>query len=144
LREDFQMTRRNKGVAEITGLCAFCLALACPSYGQRGTPGPNPNTPVTSTMRSGPEHDIAHFRSLDCKIVGVDTDYGTIAVEDKKGNKMQFVINKKTRLKADKETELADKKKFELADFKNGQKVTVTFQLGDKIATEVKLRRSEG
>ena len=137
------MTRRIEGFAAIAGVCAFCLALACPSYGQRGTPGVNPNTSGTNTMRSGPEHDIPRFHALDCKIIGVDTDYGTIAVEDKKGNKMQFIINKKTRLKADKLTELADKKKIELADFKDGQRVTVLFQLGDKIATEVKLRHSE-
>jgi len=138
------MTKRLEGFsALIVAACAFCLALAGPAFAQRGTPGYNPNTGGASTMRSGPEHDIPRFHSMDCKITGVDTDYGTISVEDKKGNKMQFIINKKTRLKADKQTELADKKNIELADFKTGQKVTVLFQVGDKIATEVKLRKSE-
>lgn len=135
----------------VFGLVMFCFswfAREAVGSGQRGSSSPSAGmsrgTTATSTGRSGPEHDLPRYHSMDCKIIDIDTDYGTIAVEDKKGNRMQFIINKKTRLKADKQTDLADKKKIELADFKNGQRVTVTFQLGGKTATEVKLRRSEG
>jgi hypothetical protein len=91
---------------------------------------------------TGPESDLPHVKSFEGTIVSISVDQSAIAVEDKKGNKMAFSVDKKTRFKADKETDLEDKKKIELADFKSGETVRVSYTEGTSRASEVRLRVS--
>jgi hypothetical protein len=55
---------------------------------------------------TGPESDLPHIKSFEGTIVSISVDQSVIAVEDKKGNKMAFSVDKKTRFKADKKTDL--------------------------------------
>jgi hypothetical protein len=91
---------------------------------------------------TGPESDLPHIKSFEGTIVSISVDQSAIAIEDKKGNKMAFNVDKKTRFKADKKTDLEDKKKIELADFKSGETVRVSYTEGTSRASEVRLRVS--
>jgi hypothetical protein len=92
---------------------------------------------------TGPESDLPHIKSFEGQVVNINVDQGAIAIEDKKGNKMVFAVDKKTKFKADKKTDLEDKKKIELADFKSGETVRVSYTEGTSRASEVRLRSSD-
>lgn len=81
-------------------------------------------------------------KSLMGKIVEVRLEDKIVVIELEDGKRYAFLIQQKTKLKADKKTTLAAKKKLELTDFEKDQPVKITYR-PDKPqeAMELRLRR---
>lgn len=99
-----------------------------PSYGDRA-----PRMPGDYA-----EYDMP--RTFTGKVIAISVEDGFISIEGKKGERHRFLINNKTKLKADKKTVLADKKDISLSDFQVGQMVKVTYWAAGRVATEMRLR----
>src|SRR2546423_4750070 len=106
-------------------LISFLLLLTAGAQAQTGRPAPERSTPEVRTSSypdSIPSTDSPyHTQTISAKVVRISERERALVVENKDGQKVKFVVNKKTRLRADKQTELADRKTISLADFKPGQ-----------------------
>jgi hypothetical protein len=115
---------------------------------QRPMPGPGtgpmPNgRTVPSQPRTRPDSSPFRTKTISGELVEVKPDQNSISVKVKDGKVVDFVLDPKTKLKADKKTELADKKNIELADFQAGQTVEITVNTDNSKVEEVKLKRDK-
>lgn len=89
---------------------------------------------------SGQPSSIA-THSITGRVLQVFQPDHALTLVRKDGKQVRFVLNSRTRLRADKQTELADRKTLRLADFKAGQTVKLTYDTETGSVTEVRLRR---
>jgi hypothetical protein len=58
-----------------------------------------------------------------------------------RGKRVEFLIQKDTRMRADKNTDLGGKADLSLADYKPGQTVKIIYRVSDNKTLEMRLRR---
>jgi hypothetical protein len=118
------------------------LVLALPAWALAQGSGSSASTGIPSGGVSAGTADNPAFavtRTLTAKITSIDVAKNIIVVEDSKGKKYAFKIEKDTKLKADKKTEFGHKKNLALADFEAGQPVRITVLASNGMAIEVRL-----
>ena len=104
-----------------------------------------PERPITSntsspsqTMGTGDQDIYSH--SLTAQILSLDPVANSVVV-DSRGKRLQFLVQKDTRMRADKNTDLAGKTDLSLADYKAGQTVKIIYRVADGKLLEVRLKR---
>jgi hypothetical protein len=117
----------------VLALPAWALAQGSGSSASIGRPSGG----VSAGTADNPAFAVT--RTLTAKITSIDVARNIIEVEDSKGKKYAFKIEKDTKLKADKKTEFGHKKNLALADFEAGQPVRITVLASNGMAIEVRL-----
>ena len=118
----------------------LCIAAAAGAYAQ----GPSvTKMPLPVPDRASPDDVQDYSRSLTGKVSAIDAAGKTIVVNWADGTHSKYVINNKTRLKADGGTALASRKGLTLADYQPGETVTVTLRNSDRQVLEIRLRRAK-
>lgn len=95
-------------------------------------------TAVAGTMGSG--DPAIYSQSLTAQILALDPVANSVVV-NLNGKRVQFLIQKDTRMRADKNTDLAGKADLSLADYKAGQTVKIIYRVSDNKTLEMRLRR---
>jgi hypothetical protein len=113
----------------LTVLIASTLALAQGSGSSGG---------ATSASRS-----YSVTRTLDAKILSIDTERNLVSIELDNGERYQLAVHEKTKYKADKKTSLRGKKDLSLSDFEPGQTVKVKYRADSGQVTEVRLKKDK-
>jgi ribosomal protein L21E len=93
--------------------------------------------------RASPDDVQAYSHSLTGKVAEIADGGKAVVVRLADGTRSKYLINEKTRLRADKETPLAGRKDLTLADYQPGQTVTLTLRNSDRRVLEVRLRRAK-
>jgi hypothetical protein len=93
---------------------------------------------AAQTMGTG--DPTIYSRSVNGQILSLDTADNSVVV-NVQGKRVQFLMQKDTRMRADKSTELAGKTDISLADYKPGQTVKIIYRVSDNKTLEVRLRR---
>lgn len=99
----------------------------------------NNNAPTTS-QTMGAADPAVYSQSLTALILSLDPDANALVI-NLHGKRVQFLVEKDTRLRADKNTELAGKTDLSLADYKPGQTVKIIYRVEDYKPLEVRLKR---
>lgn len=94
-------------------------------------------------MEEKSDDDQPYSRSVTGKILAVNAENSSVAIESTKKGRMEFVVDKKTKMKADKNTGLAGNKSISLSDYKPDDPVKIVYRVSDNKALEVRLRRPE-
>ena len=84
-----------------------------------------------------------YSRSVTGKILAVNAENSSVAIESSKKERLEFVVDKKTKMKADRDTGLADNKSISLSDYKPGDPVKIVFRVSDNKVLELRLRHPE-
>jgi len=87
--------------------------------------------------------DQPYSRSVTGKILAVNAENSSVAIENSKKGRMEFVVDKKTKMKADKDTGLAENKSISLNDYKPGDPVKIVYRVSDNKVLELRLKRPE-
>src|SRR5579885_644756 len=123
-------------------LASFVLCIAAAAGAQAQAQGSSiTKMPLPIPDRASPDDVQAYSRSLTGKVSEVDAAAKTLVVNWADGTHSKYIINNKTRLKADGNTPLAGRKGLTLADYQPGQTVTVTLRNSDRQVLEIRLRR---
>ena len=94
-------------------------------------------------MEEKSDADQPYSRSVTGKILAVNADNSSVAIENSKKGRMEFVVDKKTKMKADKDTGLAENKSISLNDYKPGDPVKIVYRVSDNKVLELRLKRPE-
>ena len=87
--------------------------------------------------------DQPYSRSVTGKILAVNAENSSVAIESSKKGRLEFIVDKKTKMKADKNTSLAENKNISLNDYKPGDPVKIVYRVSDNKVLELRLRRPE-
>lgn len=90
-----------------------------------------------------PDDPKAYGHSLTAEVAEIADGGKAVVLRMADGTRSKYLINEKTRLRADKETPLAGRKDLTLADYQPGQTVTLTLRNSDMHVLEVRLRRAK-
>ena len=122
-------------------LPSFILCIAAASAHAQG-PAVS-KLPLPTPDRASPDDVQAYSRSLTGKVSEIDASGKAVVVNWADGTHSRYVINNRTRLKADASTVLAGRKGLTLADYQPGQTVTVTLRNSDRQVLEIRLRHAK-
>ena len=84
-----------------------------------------------------------YSRSVIGKILVINAENGSVAIESSRKGRLEFLVDKKTKMKADKNTDLAENKSISLNDYKPGDPVKIVYRVSDNKVLELRLRRPE-
>jgi hypothetical protein len=133
--------------ASLPGGSLLILLLAAAAFAQAGRvvvpPSQPPTAPGHQTMQTPARPADEWTNAMQGQIARLNLDKNIVIVQDAKtGKHFAFVLDEKTKLKADKRTDLAGRKDISLADFKVGQPVRLTYRARDAKPLELRLRAS--
>jgi hypothetical protein len=120
------------------------LPVAVQAQNTSGSLANHDNDPARSySEETGPYGQTASTatRSVTGRVMQVFQSDHALTLVRKNGKQVRFVVNSRTRLRADKQTDLADRKTLTLTDFKPGQTVKITYYTDSGSVTEMRLRR---
>jgi hypothetical protein len=123
-----------------TALCVNALGQGSRVPVPERNPINNPSANGSNGQTLGPGESGAYSHSVSGQVLTVDSA-GNSMVVNLQGKRMQLLIQKDTRLRADKNTELAGKTDISVADYKPGQTVKVIYRIADSKILEIKLKR---
>lgn len=84
-----------------------------------------------------------YSRTVTGKILAINAENSSVAIESSKKGRLEFLVDKKTKMKADKNTGLAENKSISLNDYKPGDPVKIVYRVSDNKVLELRLRRPE-
>ena len=103
-----------------------------------------PSSPTINPMTERLGEDQAPYsRSLVGTILSVDAASGSVVIENSRKARMEFTVDKKSRMRADRNTDLAGRTSLSLVDYKPGNPVKLIYRVSDHKVLEVRLRRPE-
>ena len=139
----FRPTRfRQGGVMRRVLLgCALFITSAAAHAQAQGPTLDRPPMPNGERMSSDDVQPYSH--SLTGKVAEIADGGKAVVLRLADGTRSKYLINEKTRLRADKETPLAGRRDLTLADYQPGQTVTLTPRNSDLRVLEVRLRRAK-
>ena len=123
-------------------IIGMLLVFGATAFAQGGAGAHSPTTPNPMTERLG-EDQAPYSRSLVGKILSVDSASGSVVIENSRKTRMEFTVDKKSRMRADRNTDLAGKTNLSLVDYKPGNPVKLIYRVSDNRVLEVRLRRPE-
>jgi hypothetical protein len=94
-------------------------------------------------MEDKSDDNQPYSRSVTGKILAVNAENSSVAIESSKKGRLEFVVDKKTKMKADKNTGLAENKSISLNDYKPGDPVKIVYRVSDNKVLELRLRHPE-
>lgn len=94
-------------------------------------------------MEEKSDDNQPYSRSVTGKILAVNAENSSVAIESPKKGRLEFLVDKKTKMKADKNTTLAESKSISLNDYKPGDPVKILYRVSDNKALELRLKRPE-
>lgn len=94
-------------------------------------------------MEENSNDDQPYSRSVTGKLLAVNAEKNSVAIESSKKGRMEFILDKKAKMKADKNTGLAGNKNISLSDYKPGDPVKIVYRVSDNKVLEVRLRQPE-
>lgn len=122
----------------VTRFCLIVPLVAAITATAEGQGSGNESLAEMGTANSGSDWPFLVTRTVSGDILWVmkSADEVLIVVQDNRGRRAVFTVNKKTRFKADKNTEYAGKKHISADDLAVGQRVTIVFtaNAGDVLA----------
>lgn len=131
------------GLFPLFVLAALSVSLAVPALAYQYQTERTPSYGDRAPRMPGDYSDYEMTRTFMGKIIEISVEDGFVSIEGKKGERQRFLINGKTKLKADKKTDLADKKDLALTDFQAGHAVKITYWPAGRLATELRLKVEE-
>ncbi|HUG54249.1 MAG TPA: hypothetical protein VMR21_11640, partial [Vicinamibacteria bacterium] len=115
----------------LVGLVA--VLVAAPDAGAQGSGSTAGSLPGSFTM----------VREVEGTLVSANEAEALITVDDKKtGERITFKTDAKIKLRADSKSALGGRRDLKLGDFPAGQPVRVTYRTTDRVAVELKLKKS--
>ena len=96
--------------------------------------------PANSSQSMGAGDPAIYSQSIIAQILSLDPDGNSVMV-NLHGKRVEFLIQKDTRMRADKNTDLGGKPDLSLADYKPGQTVKIIYRVSDNKTLEMRLRR---
>jgi hypothetical protein len=123
-------------------LLIICMLLAF-SEGASAQMDRSRSATKNNPMEEKSDDNQPYSRSVTGKILAVNAENSSVAIESSKKGRLEFIVDKKTKMKADKDTGLAENKNISLNDYKPGDPVKIVYRVSDNKVLELRLKRPE-